>query len=62
MRLSWLHSQGFHKWAAISWATIGLAITLRYPNSILWVAFMSLWANVVAHWSSYQAARAEEKQ
>jgi hypothetical protein len=23
---------------------------------------MSLWANVVGHWSSYQAARAEEKQ
>lgn len=33
---------------------------LWWRESILWIAFMSLWANVVGHWSAYQAARAEE--
>jgi len=26
----------------------------------LWVAFMSLYANFIGHWSAYQAARAEK--
>jgi hypothetical protein len=25
-----------------------------------WLVFMSLWANVIGHWSAYQAARAEK--
>lgn len=44
------------------WATAGLAVTLRFPDSVLWVALMSLWANFVGHLAAYDAARAERKQ
>jgi hypothetical protein len=55
-----LKSPGFHKWATIGWATVGSAISMAFPQSVPWVGFMSLWANVVGHWSSFQAALAEE--
>lgn len=35
------------------------SITL-WRNSLVWVVLMSWYANFVGHWSSYQAARAEE--
>jgi hypothetical protein len=57
-----LNSSKFHKWATVTWATVGSALSLTFPDSVPWLVFMSLWANVVGHWSSYQAARAEEKQ
>ena len=56
-----LHSPAFHRAAAIAWLTIGGAITLAWPDSVPWVSFMSLYAIVVSHWGSYQAARVEEK-
>jgi hypothetical protein len=31
-----------------------------FPDSVPWIAFMSLYANIVSHWGAYQAARAEE--
>lgn len=34
---------------------------LWWRESILWVGFMSLYANVVGHWSSYEAAKAKEE-
>jgi hypothetical protein len=34
---------------------------LWWSDLVTWVAWMSLYANVVGHWSAYQAARAEEK-
>jgi hypothetical protein len=55
-----LASAEFHKWATISWASVGSAISLTFPDSVAWVVAMSLYANIVGHWSSYQAARAEE--
>lgn len=30
-----------------------------WKDSILWVALMSVWANVVSHGTAWQAARAE---
>ncbi len=49
-----------HLWLTLAWALVGGGITLAYPDSIGWVAFMSLYANVVSHWGAYQAARAEK--
>jgi hypothetical protein len=43
------------------WGALALPTVLFWRESILWVAFMSLYANMVGHWSAYQAARAEEK-
>jgi hypothetical protein len=62
--MTWLCSPAFHKWATIAWATVGSAVTwwatMTYDEPP-WIALMSLYAIVVGHWSSYQAARAEEK-
>lgn len=50
----------FHLGATVAWLVIGGAITWRYPDAIWWVAAMSLYANVVGHWSAYQAAKADQ--
>lgn len=52
----------FHLAALIAWVVVGGIITYFNPDSILWVAFMSLYANVVGHWSAYQASRTEDNQ
>jgi hypothetical protein len=33
-----------------------------WKESILWIAIMSVWANVAGEFASYQGARAEKKQ
>jgi hypothetical protein len=49
----------FHLVATAAWMVAVVPTVLWWRESILWIAFMSLWANVVGHWSAYQAARAE---
>lgn len=44
----------------VLWVVLVVPTLLWWRESILWVAFMSLYANVVGHWSAYQASRAEE--
>ena len=50
----------FHAAATIVWGLLIIPTLLWWRESILWVALMSIWANVVGHWSAYQAARAED--
>lgn len=45
---------------ALVWAVLAIPTVLWWRESILWVAFMSLYANVAGHWAAYQGARAEE--
>lgn len=52
----------FHKWATIAWATGGLLLSLLLMDSVAWVVFMSLWANVASHWAAWQGARGEVQQ
>jgi hypothetical protein len=59
--LGFLHSRGFHLTMVVLWATLLLPTLLWWKDSILWVASMSLYANVAAHWASYQGARAEHQ-
>lgn len=42
------------------WAILAVPTILWWHSSILWVAGMSLYANLIGHWSAYQAARAED--
>jgi hypothetical protein len=42
------------------WASLTIPTLLIWRESILWVAFMSLYANIVGHWAAFQASRAEE--
>jgi hypothetical protein len=33
---------------------------LWWKDSVLWVALMSLWANIAAHWSAAKGAQAKK--
>lgn len=44
------------------WALLAVPTVLWWSESVLWVAFLSLYANFAAEIASYQAGRAEEKQ
>jgi hypothetical protein len=50
----------FHAGAAIFWALMAVPTILWFRDSILWVAFMSLYANFAAEMAAYQGARAED--
>ncbi len=43
------------------WTGLIIPTLLYWRDSILWVAFMSLYANIVGHWAAYQATRAEKR-
>lgn len=46
---------------AVVWAVLALPTILWWSESILWVAFMSLYANFGTHLAAFQAARSERK-
>lgn len=50
----------FHMVMMVAWALLGIPTILIWKESILWVAFMSLYANFVGHFSGWDAARAEQ--
>lgn len=51
----------FHLIMVFVWAALAIPTVLWWKDSVFWVALMSLYANLVGHWSSYQAAHAESK-
>jgi hypothetical protein len=51
----------FHLLATIAWALLIIPTVAYWKDSVLWIAIMSWYANVVGHWSAYDAARAAEK-
>lgn len=44
------------------WILLIIPSLVLWSDSIMWVVFMSVWANVAGHFSSWQAARAECNQ
>lgn len=53
----------FHGWSTMVWALlIPLTTFTDLKTSITWIAMMSVWANFVGHFSSWQATRVEVKQ
>jgi len=49
----------FHATATVAWMALAVPSVLLWQHSIPWVVFMSVWANVVGHWSSYQATSSQ---
>ena len=50
-------------WASAAWGLlIPITVFTGLKGSIIWIALMSVWANFVGHFSSWQAARVEVKQ
>lgn len=45
----------------VLWALLVIPTLLLWRESILWVAFMSLYANFVGHFSAWQGTKAEEE-
>jgi hypothetical protein len=55
--------RAFHGWSTLIWAiAIPITVFTDLKSSIVWIALMSVWANFVGHFSSWQAARVEVKQ
>ena len=55
--------RGFHGWMTLGWGLlVPITILTDLKTSITWIALMSVWANFVGHFSSWQAARVEVKQ
>lgn len=42
------------------WVLLIVPTVIFWKDSILWVAMMSVWANVISHGTAWQAARAEK--
>lgn len=51
-----------HGWLTLAWLAASLPILYWFPDSVPVVVFISIYANVVGHWSSWQAARVEAHQ
>ncbi len=51
----------FHAVATLVWAALVIPTVLLWAESILWVALMSVWANLASHFAGWQATRAEEE-
>lgn len=41
------------------WMALVIPSLFWWRESVPWIVFMSVWANVVGHWSSYQAAASQ---
>jgi len=55
--------RGFHGWMTLGWGLlVPITVFTDLKTSITWIALMSVWANFVGHFSSWQAARVEVKQ
>jgi uncharacterized membrane protein len=59
--VKWLRGATIHLVLGLVWVVLLVPTVLAWKDSILWVAFMSLYANVAGHWSAYQAARTERE-
>lgn len=51
----------FHAAMTVFWLLMLVPALLFWKDSVLFVILISLWANVAAHWSSFQAAHAEKR-
>jgi hypothetical protein len=49
-----------HRALTVVWCALAVPTVLWWRESIVWVAFMSLYANVAGHWAAWEAAKAKE--
>lgn len=54
--------QKVHGWAAVVWLGASIPICLFLSSSVPFLVFISVYAVVTGHWSTWQAARVEVKQ
>lgn len=56
------YASKIHKYALFGWLVLSIPIAILLSNSIPFIVFLSVYAIVVSHWSSWQAVRTELKQ
>lgn len=44
------------------WIVLIIPTLLFWRESVLWIALMSIWANISGHAAAWQAARGEQRQ
>jgi hypothetical protein len=49
-----------HAALTVTWLIIAIPAVLWWRNSVPFLVFVSVYANVASHWSAWQAARAED--
>ena len=54
--------RNLHLVFTVVWALLLIPTLLWWKDSVMWVAIMSCYANVAAHWSAFQASSSEEVQ
>lgn len=55
--MNWLRVHLILTWV---WVALLLPTVLWWKDSILFIGMASVYANVISHWTAYQAARAED--
>lgn len=55
-------AQGVHGWLTVIWILATPFVVLFLRESIPFLVFISVYAVVTGHWSSWQAARVEVRQ
>jgi hypothetical protein len=54
--------RALHGWLTVLWFVAAIPICIYLNDSVPFLVFISVYAVVTGHWSSWQAARVEEKQ
>lgn len=52
----------FNGWSAVIWFVAAFPICIWLASSVPFLVFVSVYAVVVSHWSTWQSARTEERQ
>ncbi|MBA3578948.1 MAG: hypothetical protein H0W42_03085 [Gemmatimonadaceae bacterium] len=62
--MQFFRSSRFHFWATVAWGVGGAAFTVYYAADAstmeVFIAAISVYANMATHWGAMQGARAEE--
>lgn len=64
--IDWLNKpvtiRRFNFWFVIVWLALVIPTVVFWRASVLWVAILSIWANVISHYTAYLAARVEVRE
>lgn len=57
-----MRSSRLHLGLAVVWVVLMVPTLTTWRDSLWWVGFISVYANIVSHLGAYEAARAKEKE
>jgi hypothetical protein len=60
MKLPHPSDRQVHLALLFTWVVLLIPTIIWWRDSILWIAFMSLYAIITSHWGAYEAAKAKD--